>query len=89
MLLRTAIRSLRAIPPASARRTIRPALIVPVFPSVASQRFYASGGSVPAAEVEKRIIEILKGFDKVTSPDKVAPNGRWAEVDFRGIPFYE
>jgi hypothetical protein len=45
---------------------------LPVFRPVApvfAQRHYA--GTLPKDEVEKRIIEILKGFDKVTDPTKV------------------
>jgi hypothetical protein len=37
---------------------------------VFAQRYY-SAGSLATDEVEKRIIEILKGFDKVTDPAKV------------------
>ena len=42
----------------------------PIAPLLA-QRHYAGAGSLGREEVEKRIIEILKGFDKVTDPAKV------------------
>jgi hypothetical protein len=40
---------------------------VPVF----GLRSYSSGGTLPKDEIEHRIIEILRGFDKVTDPSKV------------------
>lgn len=53
-------------------RQIRPvpALVFRTAAPVFARRHYASG-SLAKDEVEKRIIEILKGFDKVTDPAKV------------------
>ena len=71
ILFRSTLRSLRTVRPLP--RAIRPlpafTAIRPVGP-VFAQRNYASG-SLGKDEVEKRIIEILKGFDKVTDPTKV------------------
>jgi len=74
ILFRSSTRPLKALQPIT--RSLRPTivpnkfrLVVPVF---FAQRNYA--GSLPKDEVEKRIVEILKGFDKVTDPTKVPPN---------------
>lgn len=74
ILFRSSIRSFRTLQPITKplhRLPIkfRPALTTPVF--ITQQRHYAAGGTLPKDEVEKRIIEILKGFDKVTDPAKV------------------
>jgi len=102
ILFRTSIRSFRSLAPItrplhplplSIPKTFRP--IAPIF----AQRFYA--GSLPQDEVEKRIIEILKGFDKVTDPAKVPipPNvarcerdgfvGQVLTVDYFVVTFFE
>ena len=71
ILFRSSIRSFKALQPIT--RTLRPTILPPTFrplvPVFFPQRNYA--GSLPKDEVEKRIIEILKGFDKVTDPTKV------------------
>ena len=73
ILFRSSIRSFKVLQPIT--RTLRPTILPtkfrPVVPVFFAQRNYA--GSVPEDEVEKRIIEILKGFDKVTDPTKVRP----------------
>jgi hypothetical protein len=63
ILFRLSIRTLRP--------TILPTNFRPMAPVFFAQRNYA--GTLPKDEVEKRIIEILKGFDKVTDPTKVRP----------------
>ena len=73
ILFRSSIRSFRTLHPI----TIPLRQQIPTIPKfrpigpVFAQRHYAAGGSLPKDEVEKRIIEILKGFDKVTDPTKV------------------
>lgn len=73
ILFRSSIRSFKTLQPITRtlRSTILPAKFRPVVPVFFTQRNYA--GSLPKDEVEKRIIEILKGFDKVTDPTKVRP----------------
>jgi len=84
IFLRSSIRSFRALRPIT--RAVRPIPPTPAFtPAIQTfrpptlpifaQRYYASG-SLPKDEVETRIIEILKGFDKVTDPSKVA-HSQW------------
>ena len=72
-MFRTSIRCFRAVgQPVS--RQFRPLPTMAKFnpvPFVIAKRFYA--GSLHKEDVEKRIIEILKGFDKVTEPAKVHP----------------
>jgi hypothetical protein len=66
------MRSLRAVQPVS--RALRPVPAIQAFRPIApvfAQRHYAGEGSLAKDEVETRIIEILKGFDKVTDPAKV------------------
>ena len=76
ILLRSSIRSFRILQPITRPlrqfptiQKFRPVVAAPVF---AQRRHYAAGGTLPKDEVEKRIVEILKGFDKVTDPAKVA-----------------
>ena len=73
ILLRSSMRSFKALQPIT--RTLRPTILPtkfrPIVPVFFAQRNYA--GSLPKDEVEKRIIEILNGFDKVTDPTKVRP----------------
>ena len=72
IFLRSAMRSFRAIQPVS--RALRPVPAIQAFRPIApvfAQRHYAGEGSLAKDEVETRIIEILKGFDKVTDPAKV------------------
>jgi hypothetical protein len=71
IFFRSTIRSFRAVQPVA--RALRPLPAIQSFRPVApvfAQRHYAAGSLAPE-EVEKRIIEILKGFDKVTDPAKV------------------
>lgn len=71
ILFRSSFRSFRTLHPITRPLLQVPALskFRPIAPVLA--RYYAEGGSVPKDEVEKRIVEILKGFDKVTDPTKV------------------
>jgi hypothetical protein len=73
ILFRPSIRSFKVLQPITRnlRPTILPTKFRPIVPVFFAQRNYA--GSLPKDEVEKRIIEILKGFDKVTDPAKVHP----------------
>jgi len=72
IMFRSSIRCFRAVGQPVTRQ-FRP---LPTFtkfnptPFLVAKRYYA--GSLHKEEVEKRIIEILKGFDKVTAPEKVS-----------------
>jgi NADH dehydrogenase (ubiquinone) 1 alpha/beta subcomplex 1, acyl-carrier protein len=70
IFFRSTIRSFRSVQPITRQIRPVPALVFRPAAPVFAQRHYASG-SLGKDEVEKRIIEILKGFDKVTDPAKV------------------
>jgi len=72
ILFRFTLRQFRAIQPVT--RALRPVPAIQAFRPIApvfALRHYAGTGTLPKDEIEKRIIEILKGFDKVTDPAKV------------------
>jgi NADH dehydrogenase (ubiquinone) 1 alpha/beta subcomplex 1, acyl-carrier protein len=81
IVLRSSLRALRTLAPITrplARpmlRPVRPA--TSFFPGVrpgmvvCAQRWYSSGGTLAKDDIQRRIIEILQGFDKVTDPSKV------------------
>jgi hypothetical protein len=76
MLFRSTLRSLKSVQPILSRQiVVRPTQPLlkfhPPVSAIFTQRHYSSGGTLAKDEVEKRIIEILKGFDKVTDPTKV------------------
>lgn len=70
IFLRLTFRSFRAVQPIAKQFRLTPAIAFRPAAPVFAQRYY-SAGSLATDEVEKRIIEILKGFDKVTDPAKV------------------
>ncbi|KAK9457685.1 acyl carrier protein-like protein [Dipodascopsis uninucleata] len=41
-------------------------------------RFYSAGAGLSRDEVEARIIEVVKAFDKITSPEKITPEATFA-----------
>ncbi|KAF1810725.1 acyl carrier protein [Eremomyces bilateralis CBS 781.70] len=41
-------------------------------------RFYSAGGALGKDEVEGRIMDLLKGFDKVTNQEKLTPAAHFA-----------
>ncbi|KAI9656110.1 MAG: hypothetical protein M1831_004681 [Alyxoria varia] len=43
-----------------------------------SARFYAAGGGLSKTEVEGRIIDLLKGYDKVKDQSQVTPSSNFA-----------
>lgn len=43
-----------------------------VMPSIASLRWYSSGGALSRNDIQKRIFEVLQDFDKVNQ-DKMSP----------------
>lgn len=77
VFLRSSIRSFKLAQPIVTRQFARPIQPLTKFALPASavfcKRHYSS---LPKDEVEKRIIEILKGFDKVTDPTKVCSHPR-------------
>ncbi|KAK9434463.1 acyl carrier protein-like protein [Lipomyces doorenjongii] len=42
------------------------------------QRFYSADAGLSRDEVTARIIEVVKAFDKITSPDKITPSATFA-----------
>ncbi|RVD85010.1 uncharacterized protein DFL_003344 [Arthrobotrys flagrans] len=82
-MLRTALRQSSRLLTSS----MRPAVFtgVRVFPSmsVAPQmafggRFYSSGGPPSKADIEGRIVELLKGFDKIADPSKISATSHFS-----------
>ncbi|KAN0060249.1 mitochondrial acyl carrier protein [Thecaphora frezii] len=68
--LRTAAASLlRARAPAMVARQAPVARLAPL-PRIAAVRFYASGSGLGHDEIQSRIVEVLKSFEKV-NPEKV------------------
>ncbi|KAI5793772.1 acyl carrier protein [Peziza echinospora] len=45
--------------------------------SIGTPRFYSAPASLTQAEVEGRIIDLLKGFDKVTDDSKLTPKAHF------------
>ncbi|KAK6540317.1 hypothetical protein TWF694_009122 [Orbilia ellipsospora] len=41
-------------------------------------RFYSSGGAPPRADIEARIVDLLKGFDKITDPSKITSKAHFS-----------
>ncbi|KAG0164496.1 Acyl carrier protein, mitochondrial [Apophysomyces sp. BC1034] len=64
---------LNAATKAAAFRTVAAARVAPA----AFTRFYSAGAGLSTADIEKRILEILEGFDKV-DPAKVSTTASFA-----------
>ncbi|KAL1996912.1 hypothetical protein VTN49DRAFT_7777 [Thermomyces lanuginosus] len=87
MMFRSAlVRSLRASAPRAIRvpvsrpittpRAVRPAQFVPGFQSMTA-RFYSAPAGLSKEEVEGRIINLLKNFDKVNDASKIGPTSHF------------
>ncbi|KAK9479301.1 acyl carrier protein [Lipomyces japonicus] len=70
-MLRSFIRSIpaRAVPATLVRPQFRPAV---------ASRFYSAGHGLDRDEVQSRIFEVVKAFDKVTDPTKITASSTFA-----------
>ncbi|KAK9320184.1 acyl carrier protein-like protein [Lipomyces orientalis] len=57
--------------PLAACAVLRPHTLV-------QQRFYSADAGLSRDEVTSRIIEVVKAFDKITSPEKITPSATFA-----------
>ncbi|KAI2602875.1 acyl carrier protein [Hypoxylon fragiforme] len=81
-LMRTAVMASRATARPVARRALVSARAVftpaPRLVAFKSVRMYSAGGAPNKEEVESRIMEILKGFDKVNDPSNIKPTSHFS-----------
>lgn len=105
IVLRSSLRALRTLAPIArplATPMLRAGRPAPAFRPwarpgmvVCAQRWYSSGGTLAKDDIQRRIIEILQGFDKVTDPSKVLKSRKpfvlfSADLgDFGDVTFHE
>ncbi|KAF3114437.1 hypothetical protein TWF569_011220 [Orbilia oligospora] len=82
-MFRTALRQSSRLLTSSMRPAVFTGVRVLPSMSVAPQmafggRFYSSGGPPSKADIEGRIVELLKGFDKITDPSKISTTSHFS-----------
>ncbi|KAK6497720.1 hypothetical protein TWF481_012123 [Arthrobotrys musiformis] len=82
-MFRTALRQSSRLLTSSMRPAVSTGVCVLPSMSVAPQmvfggRFYSSGGPPSKADIEGRIVELLKGFDKITDPSKITASSHFS-----------
>jgi len=56
-----------------------PLVRAPAMNSTGAMRFYAAGSGLSRSDIEKRIIDILKVFDKVQNPEKISASSSFSK----------
>ncbi|KAF3308543.1 hypothetical protein TWF173_001133 [Orbilia oligospora] len=82
-MFRTALRQSSRLLTSSMRPAVFTGVRVLPSMSVAPQmafggRFYSSGGPPSKTDIEGRIVELLKGFDKITDPSKISTTSHFS-----------